>query len=136
MQANAPAMTPEDLETLCEAMLKMYSVRMTNNRALVLLHYHSMCRISASSAFRCSRLSFNGFVRTIAGRSNIGNKNRRCQEVLIFMHVNNWKVCPLHALGEYFVVFVCFLLSLLQNSCNVPSQYSGRRPAIIYEREH
>ena len=100
MKDCAPEMTTEDLETLCMVLFLMNDVKSCSDRALLLVCFHCISRISAGPALVLSKLRYvvKVNIRTIGAKTLEG---KTFKDLLIFMHVRNFKVCPLHALCKY-----------------------------------
>lgn len=96
----APPMSSDDLSRLCNILFARNTVNSTQERALLVLQWQALGRVSETTALTYPSLGWHSRYDCL---SVVMNREKVDLEHTIhcFLHSNNWLICPLHALGTY-----------------------------------
>lgn len=94
----APPMSSEDLADLCELLFVRNSIKSIQERALLVLQWQALGRVSETTALSYDSLGWHDGYDALAVQMNREKVNIE-HTIHCFLHSSNWLICPLHALG-------------------------------------
>jgi len=94
----APPMSSEDLADLCELLFVRNSIKSIQERALLVLQWQALGRVSETTALSYESLGWHDGYDALAVQMNREKVNIE-HTIHCFLHSSNWLICPLHALG-------------------------------------
>ena len=96
----ATPMSSADLAILCELLFIRNSVKSIQERALLVLQWQALGRVSEITALSYDSLGWHSGCDALSIEMN-REKVMVNHTIHCFLHCVNWLICPLHALGKY-----------------------------------
>ncbi len=102
---SATVMEEQDLAILCNLLINSNDKSAVINRALLTLQWHVLGRVSELDALRFDELTLYSHNKTDCVAVNMSRLKVHIQhDVHVFVHKENWKVCPIHSLASLILV--------------------------------